>query len=316
VQLISDDLFAFGRGLCHMRAYRDGEAVVALAVELDDNPGASIANDAEQLSERSATVFGGKQRVFLHFPGTGTTWTEVIFPEPGARADFHREMPHAEIEALVGAIVVVAADAMSSAHEIGGTRHPLLALIPPKQPERHLLAEMEAVQVADLPWPHNPSRCAHIERFNEVRQLYDAGPDGHIPAGAHFFVSLIDSDFAACRYHQRDWRAIAAASVTLLDQLPHDADTSEILTAASTLLPSGADLNDLTYLFTDPIAWAPGETSIINGQHRTCALKASGAAECVVVLCGERRYLPTSVDPLQAGQATLAAYWVDQLRRT
>ncbi len=153
-------------------------------------------------------------------------------------------------------------------------------------------------------------------RFNEVQQLYDGGLDKHVPAGAHFFLSLVGSDLAACRYHRHDWSAIAAASVGLLDQLPHDADRNTIIATASSLLPSGPDQNELIYLFTDPIVWASGETSIVNGQHRTCALKASGASECAVVLYGERRYTPTAADPRQAAQATLAAFWVDQLRRS
>ncbi len=161
MQLIFDDLFAFDRGICHLRTYRDGDTVVALVVELDDNPGASIVNGLEELSTRVATAFGGTQRVFLLFPGNETTWTEVIFAEPGARADFHREVPHAEIELLVGASVIVSSEGSSSAVEVGGARHPLLALIPPEEPERHLLTEMQAVSVADLPWPHNPSKCAH-----------------------------------------------------------------------------------------------------------------------------------------------------------
>lgn len=313
MQLIFDDLFAFDRGLCHMRVYRDDETVVALAVELDDNPGPSIVNGAERLIERVAAVFGGPQRTFLQFPGTRPTWTEVSFRERGGQAEFDREIPHVEIETLVGATVVIESDAMSRAEEIGGEKHPLLALIPPEEPERHLLAEIQAVSVADLPWPHNPSRCAHIDRFNDVSALYDSGLDGHVPAGAHFFLTLADSEVAICPYHQHDWPAIAAASVTLLDQVPADADMNAIIAAASTLLPSGLDQSELVYLFSDPIVWAPGETSIINGQHRTCALKASGASQCAVVLCGERPYQPRSTDARQAARAILAAHWVDQL---
>lgn len=315
MQLVFDDLFAFDRGICHMRVYRDCGSVVALAVELDDNPGSSIVNGVEQLIERAATAFGGVQRVFLHFPGTGTAWTEVSTPEPGARVEFQREIPHSEIEALVGDTVLMVSDDANTAQEIGGSRHPLLDLIPPEEPERHLLAEMHAVSVADLPWPHNPSKCAHIDRFNIVRALYDFGFDGHVPAGAHFFLTLADDDFATCNYHRHDWLAIAAASVTLLDQLPPDAARTEIIAAASTLLPEGPYQNELIYLFADPIAWAPGERSIINGQHRTCTLKASGAPECAVVLCGERHYQLDSDDPRRSAQGVLAAYWVDQLRR-
>ncbi len=315
VLLIFDDLFAFDRGICHLRVYRDGESVLALAIELDDNPGASIANGAEQLGKRAAAVFGGDQRLFIRFPGSETTWTEASFAAPGARAEFHREVPHAEIETAVGAVVSVASEGASTALDVGGAGHPLLPLVPPEEPERYLLEEMQAVSVADLPWPHNPSRCAHFDRFNEVQQLYDGKFDRHVPAGAHFFLTLAEDDLAACRYHQHDWQAIAAASVTLLDRLPYNADRDTIIAAASNLLPSGPDRDELIYLFSDPIAWAAGESSITNGQHRTCALKASGASKCAVMVYGERPYTPTAGDPRQAARAALAAHWVDQLRR-
>jgi|NGEPerStandDraft_6_1074524.scaffolds.fasta_scaffold44113_2 hypothetical protein len=159
-----------------------------------------------------------------------------------------------------------------------------------------MLDEMQVVAVADLPWPHNPSKCAHIDRFNAVRGFYDKSFDGHIPAGAHFFLSLDADCLAVCAYHQHDWLAIAAASVDLLTGLPPGSDRDDVLSAAADLLPAGPDRLELGFLFSDPITWSPSTTSITNGQHRTCALKASGATLCAALTYGERDYVAAPGD--------------------
>lgn len=315
MQLTFSDLFPFDRGLCHLRVYTSNDgALLGLAIDLDDNPGLSIVNGAEALASRVASVFGRQARLFLVFPSSRTTWTEVLDTEPAGRAQFRSDVPHSEVESLVGDRIVLPPPGPCTADILGGPRHPLLALIPPEEEERHLLADMQSVAVADLPWPHNPSRCAHSDRFNAIRTLYDDDFDGHIPAGAHFFLSLGQNDFDACDYHDHDWISIAAASVKLLDQLPPDADREQIANAVSNLLPNGSDQRELLYLFSDPIVWAPGETSIINGQHRSCALRASGAPECAVLTCGDSLYRAVCGDPCRAAQSVLAAYWVDRLR--
>ncbi len=157
-----------------------------------------------------------RQRLFLMFPATDATWTEVL-EEPGSqRATFDLDVSHADVEQLVGETVTVPAPEMCTAPALGGSRHPLLALIPAEEEQPSMLDEMQVVAVADLRWPHNPAKCAHLDRFNAIREFYDKGFDGHVPASAHFFLSLDADHFAACPYHGHDWVAIAEASVDLL----------------------------------------------------------------------------------------------------
>jgi hypothetical protein len=152
--------------------------------------------------------------------------------------------------------------AQCTAAGLGGSRHPLLALIPAEEQPANTLDEMDIVAVADLPWAHNPFKCAHHDRFQAIRGLYDKDFDGHIPAGAHFFLSLDSEQLAARPYHQHDWVAIADASVVLLEGLAPGSKRHDVFSAAAELLPNGPDRGELVCLCTDPIVWSPGETSI------------------------------------------------------
>jgi hypothetical protein len=309
MQLLFEDLFPFAGGLCHLRVYDSGDAPrIVLAVNLEDNPGASVVNAAEALRERIAVVFGGDHRLFSIFPEYGDAWTEVMPPIDGDRVAFRSDIDHAEIERLVGLTVRVPAASGCRAADLGGDDHPLLALVP-EEDEPGVLAEMEVVAVADLPWAHLPSKCANFSDFEEIRALYDDSREGEVPAGAHFFLALDSERFAACSYHRYDWRAIAAASVELLTRLGPQADHDDVHREASRLLPEGPDRDELTFLFFDPIIWSPEAPSVTNGQHRTCALKAADAPECVVVT---RRHFHGKVqpgDPRRRAESTLAEYW-------
>jgi hypothetical protein len=68
--------------------------------------------------------------------------------------------------------------------------HPLLALIPEAEDEPGVLAEMEAVAVADLPWAHLPSKCANFSDFEAIRVLYDDRREGEVPPPAPTSSSL------------------------------------------------------------------------------------------------------------------------------
>ena len=85
---------------------------------------------------------------------------------------------------------------------LGGPRHPLLALIPAEEEPVGPFEEMGIVAVADLPWAHNPFKCAHRNRFQAIRKLYGRSFDGGVPAGAHFFLSLDADQLATCSYHK------------------------------------------------------------------------------------------------------------------
>lgn len=316
MQRLFDDLFSSAGGLCHLRVYGEGgDSRIALAVNVEDSPGGSAANAAEPLQDRIATVFGSGCRLFFIFPECGDTWTEVMSPVDGDRVVFRTDIAQAEVERLVGRPVAVPASTECRAVDLGGEDHPLLALIPEEEDEPGVLAEMEAVAVVDLPWAHLPSKCANFSDFEKVRALYDDSREGEVPAGAHFFLALDAERFAGCPYHRQDWRAIAAASVELFARLRPEADGDDIRREASRLLPEGPDRDELTFLFFDPIIWSPEASSVTNGQHRTCALKAADAPECVVVT---GRRFPGEVrpgDPRRRAESALAEYWARRLGR-
>jgi hypothetical protein len=186
-------------------------------MQLQDSPGPSVVNAAEALLERVAAVFGGEGRLFVSFSETSETWTEVIYEADKESVKFVSDVAHAEVERLAGEAVALPSPDRWAAADLGGPRHPLLALVPAPEAPVGPFDEMDVVAVADLPWAHNPFKCAHRERFQEILGLYDKDFDGHIPAGAHFFLSLDAAGFASCRYHQHDWAAIAEASVQLLE---------------------------------------------------------------------------------------------------
>ena len=84
-----DDLFAFDTTLCHLRVYDGpGGETVALALQLEDSPGPSVANAAEALAERIVEVFGAPLRLFVIFSGPQEAWLEVLGGVEGGRAKF------------------------------------------------------------------------------------------------------------------------------------------------------------------------------------------------------------------------------------
>lgn len=318
MQLLFDDLFAFASGLCHLRIYaEDDKSAIALAVNLHDNPGQSVTNAAESLQRRIAAAFGDDYRLFCTFPEYGSDWTEVIpaDAEGSDRATFRSHVSRAEVERLVGTAIRVPEPTECRAVDLGGEGHPLLALVPEEEEEPGVLAEMEVVAVADLPWAHLPSRCAHFSEYEKIRALYEDSREGEVPAGAHFFLSLDSGRFMSCRYHGYDWRAIAAASVELLAQLSPEADGDDVLREAASLLPEGPDRDELVFLFFDPIIWRPKAPSVTNGQHRTCALKAADAPECVVVSGSRFQREVRPGDPRRRAESAIAEHWARRLGR-
>jgi hypothetical protein len=231
VKLIYEDLFGFAEGLCHLRVYADDAGPrVALVVNLEDNPGSGAVNAAEALLDRVAAVFGGQCRVFSIFPEfEGDPWTEVWPPGPDGRVAFRTDVSQAETEHFVDAPVSVPGPAECRA--VDGPSAP--GADPEEEDEPGVLAEMEIVAVADLPWAHLPSKCANFSDFETIRALYGGGREGEAPAGAHFFLGLDADRLAACHYHDYDWRVIAEAAVELFAQVGPDADRDDIRREAS-----------------------------------------------------------------------------------
>ena len=83
-------------------------------------------------------------------------------------------------------------------------------------------------------------------------------------------------------------------------------DVVEAITRILGDTPEGAWCRSL---FSDPIVWGPGQDSVTNGQHRSCALRASGAPFCVVDVDGAFVIEPVAADPRRRAAAAVAAYW-------
>ncbi len=136
--------------------------------------------------------------------------------------------------------------------------------------EDWLLSEQfRVVQVSSLPYAHNPSRCDNAGLFAE------ADWDG--AAGRRFFESLTDQQRRSCHYHQlADWKLVAMISVRFFR-----ACRDELMSKLDAAL-SRQDSRELYWLFHDPIAWGGEAPYVTNGQHRICAIRASGARLCVI----------------------------------
>ena len=312
LELVFKNLFAFGRGsIAWVRLYRlEDHRAIALALEPADNPGPSVVNGAEELFRELTCSFPSVEeiRLMVRFPDDprGEGWTEIVFDGDGP--EFERRTIE-EVETLVGEELFDPEADHATCADFGGEGHPLLGLIPPPEPERNPVQDLALVAVADLPWPHNPSECASKQRFDDLAELYGS-PHRHCPAvGAHWSLSLDETDYEACHYHQADWRRIAGVSVEVFEGLREDAGLDVVVEAVDRILgdtPEGAWCRSL---FSDPIVWSPGQDSVTNGQHRSCALRAGGGPFCVVDVDGVYVAEPVAADPRRRAAAEVAAYW-------
>lgn len=136
------------------------------------------------------------------------------------------------------------------------------------------------VSVGDLPWPWNPFRCALVEQFRAENDLETFDERARSELFGRFVESRSDQ-LGECPYHQSDWKSAAEQSVEVhRKHSPVDARQAERF-----LRESGGSEEDLelaSSFWWDPILWRPGLPVVTDGQHRTCALKMSGAAEVLV----------------------------------
>lgn len=143
----------------------------------------------------------------------------------------------------------------------------------------------QAVPVTSLPPPHNPSDCAHADRFQQILKTMPNTRQNvlarDLEAGRLFLESLQPNDRKACDYHRGNWRAIADESVAIITSLGVQ-DTSEPYQLEANKRLKGRDRNWLWSLFNDPIVI--NGRSYTNGQHRGCALRFSGAERAAVVV--------------------------------
>ena len=313
--LLFQNLFAYSNGsLAWVRVYRCGQDdAVALVLDPTDNPGASANNAAEQLLADLDRAFPslGAFRVFVRFPEDtrGDCWIEIL--EQVERIDFTRHTAN-EVEDLLGLPIDLELGDPTCAG-LGGEHHPLLTLIPPPEEDVDRFERVAVVAIADLPWAHNPGSCLWKPRFEELEAFYPPSRRHRPALGAHWYLTLSGSDFSACRYHEGDWKQIAAVAVEVFEDAHSDGGgMDDVLDAIGNAFGESIEGSWCASLFTDPIVWQPGHPSITNGQHRTCALKASGAPFCVVDVYDAFLDEPVAADPRRRAAAEVSSFWLRQ----
>jgi hypothetical protein len=128
----------------------------------------------------------------------------------------------------------------------------------------------------ELPLPHNPFRCEFYDPalWSGGRSLTDRRTK---------WLEVIGPRWRRCAYHFVDWRRVAMAACWVLEQqLRANVDLwSAEPVAYLARVPGGALPSDeaafAESLFSDPITWGPGEDEVLDGQHRGCGLRLSGA---------------------------------------
>lgn len=203
---------------------------IAQVLEPSDNPGRSAVNAAETLVADLHRGFAGlgDLRTFVRWVDDprGPGWTELIIDDQSV--EFVRYTLQ-EVNDLIGVEAEPAAPGATCA-DLARKNHPLLALIPPPDTPRNRLDDLRIIAVADLPWPHNPSRCPLAARFNQLEELYPSGPHPDPAVGAHWFLTLSESDFSSCPYHEGNWaralRTSQSTSCTLLRAARHSTTRS------------------------------------------------------------------------------------------
>jgi hypothetical protein len=103
--------------------------------------------------------------------------------------------------------------------------------------------------------------------------------------------------------------------MAVLDAIGPHGNHEDIQAACAKQELSAADGRALLSLFTDPIIWTPGSLMLINGQHRTCALREAGAEFCAVDTEGYGAPSAYPASPNAAASALLASYWTAQASR-
>lgn len=133
--------------------------------------------------------------------------------------------------------------------------------------------------VETMPAPHEPFKCAHHDRFRAMRAQNSAADEVEI--GQRFIASLTADDYLACRFHAADWKKIAAAAVTAIRTHGSNPTRRQLDAACAAAGLTSTESGWFSSLFgSESIQLGGGQ--YLNGQHRGCAIRASGAAEFVV----------------------------------
>jgi hypothetical protein len=148
--------------------------------------------------------------------------------------------------------------------------------------EHELRPAFRLIPIAHLPWPHEPFRCVHAARFTELEtQDREAGQTESRVTGQRFLSGLTQDDRQRCYFHQADWLAIATAAETIFGVTGERPDDDRVLTLVASCGLPRLEQVWLESLFSDAIV-VSSTGWYINGQHRGCALRFSGARNALV----------------------------------
>lgn len=267
--------------ICWVRLFQDLDAEpsgVAVVTEVPGNPGGSIANEHSTIQAALVNQFDvelDSLAVFDVWPkgclGNESSWSKIDRAGYAEAPDTSR----AEVERLVGQDLPDLPEHDELYRQVldlgGGVWDEAFRRV------------FEALPVDELPPPHNPSACAHRERFEGILVRLPATEswlDRDLEAGRLFLESLTTDDLARCHYHRDDWRAIADESVRILDACGDRADRDEYLDAVRRSPLADIEKRWLRSLFGDPVFIGGG--GYTNGQHRGCALRFSGAERAAI----------------------------------
>jgi hypothetical protein len=267
------------RGIYWLRLYEGPGDYVAILTEVPGNPAMSVSNAIEQIVAYLQAKFGVRRdglTLFEIWP-RGALAPEAPYvsqvdlePSPTWQTSARRE-----IETRVGASLPELpghAELYRRVRALGGG-----TTAEPRRPV------FRAFPVVAFP-PPAPFRCAHAARYERIlrsiRRGADQDVDARREAGCRFLASLTEADRAVCPYHAGDWKSVAEESVRIIETLgPQDPDAYIRAASGSDLPPR--ERRWLVSLFRDPIEASEG--GYIDGQHRACALRFSGASHAAAV---------------------------------
>lgn len=267
-------------GIYWVRSYESTTGSLIVVTEVPGNPGRSVVNTisriATDLRQRSLVPTSGA-RWFACFPGGFGGQSRAIYIEASVGESGEVDWPGheysiEEMDELLGAPL-----ARLPAHEevlrrvldIGGILPPLPDVL-----------RWEIVPGESLPPPADPFRCdLHSEFLAFVAQHESAGR-GRAETSAMFFSALSADDYGRCRRHTGDWSKIAATAVSIVEKLGPFAEVGAIRAAADEYALDPTEQRWLHSIFADPMWW--NEDGYGNGQHRGCALRASGAPQVIL----------------------------------
>jgi len=136
---------------------------------------------------------------------------------------------------------------------------------------------MRIVEVADLPWAHNPYKCAFADDFKATAPA-DIDFDDSREYFASFAAALPPEQVQTCRYHAANWHVAAEAAIRVWHDNAPDVDTEvERLLAAG---ESEDTVEAMCSFYWEPIFVSGARLG--NGQHRVCAMKLAGVPRCLI----------------------------------